>query len=471
MMRYLWLFFLHVSLLFAANDSETLKRAAELTKSGSKTEVFRAYNDYKNIYLRSVMSENDDLRKKALNGIVITGKKLRIDVSKYKKELAEFEKTSKSSKSSSKKSVTKKKSAVKSETAKSGIAINKLHHLKSIGWEDGRIVAEFDAKLLKTDINYFKLIDKKKKSYRYIFDIHASMSKSEKLQHKKIKRIRLAQYRHDTLRLVIENSSALHVRFSRKENKLIINPNVGESTIKSVAKNSSSKVSPFANKVVVLDPGHGGKDAGAVGYKKYREKVVVLQISQEVAKRLRKEGVKVHMTRTSDKFLKLRTRTKFANNKKADLFVSVHANSVPKKNATKAKGIETYFLSPSRSSRATRVAAVENSKEIEDMNYFGKNNFLNFLNREKIISSNKLAIDIQRGMLGKLQQHYKGVKDNGVREGPFWVLVGAQMPAVLVEVGFISHPTEAVRMVNKSYQKRLAEGMAEGILRYFINNP
>jgi N-acetylmuramoyl-L-alanine amidase len=93
-----------------------------------------------------------------------------------------------------------------------------------------------------------------------------------------------------------------------------------------------------------------------------------------------------------------------------------------------------------------------------------------FLNNHKIVASNKLAIDLQQGVLAELRKYYKGVKDGGVREGPFWVLVGAQMPAVLIEVGFITHPIEAKRLVNKLYQKRFAKGIADGIERYFIKN-
>ncbi len=104
------------------------------------------------------------------------------------------------------------------------------------------------------------------------------------------------------------------------------------------------------------------------------------------------------------------------------------------------------------------------------MNTYGKQSFLNVLNHHKIIASNKLAIDLQRGILGTLNKSYSDVKDSGVREGPFWVLVGAQMPAVLVEVGFISNPTEAKRLVERRYQKKFALGMANGIERYFINN-
>ena len=107
---------------------------------------------------------------------------------------------------------------------------------------------------------------------------------------------------------------------------------------------------------------------------------------------------------------------------------------------------------------------------MSDMKAYEQTNFLGLLNRHKIIASNKLAIDLQGGMLSALNKSYKNVKDGGVREGPFWVLVGAQMPAVLVEVGFISNPTEAKRLVNRRYQKKLATGLADGIERYFANN-
>ena len=103
------------------------------------------------------------------------------------------------------------------------------------------------------------------------------------------------------------------------------------------------------------------------------------------------------------------------------------------------------------------------------MNFYGKESFLNTLNSHNIIAANKLAIDLQRSALLSLKKRYKYIKDAGVREGPFWVLVGAQMPAVLVEVGFITNPREARRLVNRTYQKTLAKGLANGVERYFIN--
>jgi N-acetylmuramoyl-L-alanine amidase len=116
------------------------------------------------------------------------------------------------------------------------------------------------------------------------------------------------------------------------------------------------------------------------------------------------------------------------------------------------------------------VAALENSADMSDMNMYGKDSYLNLLNHHNILASNKLAIDLQRGMLGSLNQKYKDVRDGGVREGPFWVLVGAQMPSVLVEVGFITHPKESEHLVDDEYIKNMVKGLADGVERYFANN-
>lgn len=472
MFRFCFLLFLHVSLLLASDNGEILKRADTLRKSASKTEVFRAYNDYKNVYLRSMMHSNLSERRHALEGIVISGKKLHIDITQYQRELDTLKK-------SAKKPTASPLHTKSSKSAKHSkkILLTQQNRLKNAQWNSGSIELEFDKKLSSRDVNYFKILEAKKRSFRYIFDVHAVKNSTIRLSHNALKRIRVAQYKVGTIRIVIESKTKLHLSFKMKDTKLIINPNLPQASKPQIKPTKINKTQPKNSskipkgKVVVIDPGHGGKDTGAIGYKKYREKIIVMQIANAVAKRLRANGITVYLTRHNDTFIKLRNRTHYANKKKADIFISIHANSVPKKNALKAKGIETYFLSRARTDRATRVAAVENSKEIEDMNYFGKNNLLNFMNREKIVASNKLAIDVQQGILLYLKKHYKGVKDNGVREGPFWVLVGAQMPAVLLEVGFISNPTEAQRLVNKSYQKHLADGVSEGIERYFVNNP
>jgi N-acetylmuramoyl-L-alanine amidase len=454
--------------LIAKSDAEILKRADSFMKTGSKTDQFRAYNDYKNLYLRALMNSDDDLRFDSLKGIVSSGKKLHIDVRNYEDELEELEASKKTTKNTTRKTTSSKKSKQ--------IKIQSSHKLKNISWLDSdRLVLNFDKKLRSNQINYFTLYDSKKKRYRYVFDVHASMlTKSQTLRKDGINRIKIAQYDPNTLRLVIENDSKVKINFKKEDSKLIIRMRSTSKDAKKYIPSISNK--PYTpkridrDKVIVIDPGHGGKDPGAVGYKRYREKIVVYKIGRHLKKILEKRGYKVYMTRDKDKFVKLSSRTAFANEKEADIFISIHANAVDKKYADKAKGVECYFLSPSRSKRAERVAAKENSADMSEMDRYAQQSFLKFLNHAKTIASHKLAIDLQRGMLGSLKKHYSGVKDGGVREGPFWVLVGAQMPAVLVEVGFISNPTEAKRLVNDHYRKKMAEGLADGIERYFANN-
>ncbi len=457
MFRLLILFLLFIISLHALSDTEMLKRADGFMRVGGTSNEFRAYNDYKNLYLRAIMSEDKHLKVHSLQGIVKSGRKLHIDISQYSEELSNI----------SPKSLYKVPVSITKQTKQNKIKIRSSHKLKSVIWRDSRLVLKFDKKLTSKQINYFTLYDSGAKQYRYVFDIHASMlSKSQTLRKDGIKRIKLAQYNPNTLRLVIENSQKLKVSFKKELSKLIVN-------IQITHRNIDKITTPYRvdrNKVIVIDAGHGGKDPGAIGYKRYREKVVVLQISSQLRKILKARGYKVYMSRPYDRFVKLRKRTQYANKKHADIFISIHANSVSRRNAKKACGLECYFLSPSRSDRATSVAAKENSADMSDMKAYEQTNFLGLLNRHKIIASNKLAIDLQGGMLSSLHKSYKNVKDGGVREGPFWVLVGAQMPAVLVEVGFISNPTEAKRLVNKNYQKKLAIGLADGIERYFANN-
>ena len=232
---------------------------------------------------------------------------------------------------------------------------------------------------------------------------------------------------------------------------------------------ATKKITSAKGKVVVLDAGHGGDDPGAINGS-LKEKNIVLSIAQKAGKELQGRGYKVYYTRSKDKFINLRDRTKYANDKAADLFISIHANAAPSKTkAATMRGIETFFLSPARSERSKNAAALENKSDIEEMNYFSKQTFLNFLNREKIIASNKLAIDVQREVLARAKSVSSKASDGGVREAPFWVLVGALMPAVLLEVGYITHPSEGELINNSKYQDALAKGLADGIDVYFSN--
>ncbi|GHQ23105.1 N-acetylmuramoyl-L-alanine amidase [Helicobacter pylori] len=236
-------------------------------------------------------------------------------------------------------------------------------------------------------------------------------------------------------------------------------------------KNDASiKTKRKKHKKIVLDAGHGGKDCGAMSANLVCEKDIVLEVVKFLHKELKKRGYSVLLTRDKDIYIDLVARTELANKKSADLFISVHANSIHKRSTSNAHGIETYFLSTARSERARKVAEQENKDDVNLMDYFSRSLLLNSLNTQRLIISNKLAIDVQYGMLQSVRKNYPDVVDGGVREGPFWVLAGALMPSILIEIGYNSHAIESKRIQSKPYQKILAKGIADGIDSFFSKN-
>ena len=311
--------------------------------------------------------------------------------------------------------------------------------------------------------------------YRDYFDIKGTYkdAKEKKIVLGNVDKTVIYQYKKDTLRIYLQKKKNPKTIYILGKNKIVIKCLDGDTVVQTQkSKPAQENVFYPSQKVIVLDAGHGGKDPGAVNPRKVYEKNVVFNITKYVRNELVKKGFKVYLTRDKDKFIKLSKRTKFANRKNADMFISIHANAVPAKRANEAKGIETYFLSPARSDRAKRVAALENKGDMSNMGWSSKNSLLTILNQSKITASNKIAIDIQRNMLYQLRNKYgkSAIKDGGVREGPFWVLVGAQMPAVLIEVGYISHPVEGRRIATKAYQRTIAKGIVEGVESYFLKN-
>ncbi|ADD69587.1 N-acetylmuramoyl-L-alanine amidase [Denitrovibrio acetiphilus DSM 12809] len=214
-------------------------------------------------------------------------------------------------------------------------------------------------------------------------------------------------------------------------------------------------------KTIVIDPGHGGKDPGA-SYYGIKEKDVVLDVGKELYDMIKKryKDIDVYMTRNTDVFIPLEARTAFANRKKADLFISVHVNAAPNK---KARGVETYVLNVTNDKKALAVAALENQttqKSMSDLQGILKDIMLN----SKLEESLQLASFVQKAMHKNL---YKTSRyDLGVKQAPFYVLVGAKMPAVLVEAGFVSNKNEANMLKTKRYRKQIAEGVFNGISSY-----
>ncbi|WP_231227810.1 N-acetylmuramoyl-L-alanine amidase family protein [Helicobacter pylori] len=263
----------------------------------------------------------------------------------------------------------------------------------------------------------------------------------------------------------------LNERSAKKEIPKKEAENEGKNQVFIAEKNDAFiKTKRKKHKKIVLDAGHGGKDCGAMSANLVCEKDIVLEVVKFLHKELKKRGYSVLLTRDKDIYIDLVARTELANKKSADLFISVHANSIPKRSTSNAHGIETYFLSTARSERARKVAEQENKDNVNLMDYFSKSLLLNSLNTQRLIVSNKLAIDVQYGMLQSIRKNYPDVVDGGVREGPFWVLAGALMPSILIEIGYNSHAIESKRIQSKPYQKILAKGIADGIDSFFSKN-
>ncbi|MGL2892892.1 N-acetylmuramoyl-L-alanine amidase family protein [Helicobacter pylori] len=268
-----------------------------------------------------------------------------------------------------------------------------------------------------------------------------------------------------------QTHSPLNERSAKKEIPKKEAENESKNQIFIAEKNDTwIKTKRKKHKKIVLDAGHGGKDCGAMSANLVCEKDIVLEVVKFLHKELKKRGYSVLLTRDKDIYIDLVARTELANKKSADLFISVHANSIPKRSTSNAHGIETYFLSTARSERARKVAEQENKDDVNLMDYFSKSLFLNSLNTQRLIVSNKLAIDVQYGMLQSVRKNYPNVVDGGVREGPFWVLAGALMPSILIEIGYNSHAIESKRIQSKPYQKILAKGIADGIDSFFSKN-
>jgi len=433
--------------------------------SSEKEYYKNRYDTTKRLYLGAIMSNDKKKEIQYLKKLIHYANKLNIHTLKYQKELNRIDTS------------TIVKNKVETKFYFKPKKIKKKFTIKSVKQGINSITINFYENI---DKSYIDFNEEKKQKYFYdVFNIRGNFkdAKPTKLFIKGVAKIRVSQVSKNTLQISMKDKTNLKTIYIIGKKSIIIK--VLDLRIKASKKivSNSVKMLPSnmffpSTKTIVVDAGHGGKDSGAIGPRRNYEKNVVLSIAKYLKNELNKIGFKVYLTRSRDKFVKLRDRTHFANVKNADLFISIHANSVPKSKANYARGIETYFLSPARSARAKRVAALENKGDMSKMSWGSKKSLLTILNRSKITASDKLAVDIQRNMLYKLRGIYgkKTIKDGGVREAPFWVLVGAQMPAILIEVGYISNPQEGRRIRTSKFQKNIAKGIAKGVKSYFIKN-
>jgi N-acetylmuramoyl-L-alanine amidase len=213
---------------------------------------------------------------------------------------------------------------------------------------------------------------------------------------------------------------------------------------------------------IVIDPGHGGKDPGATGFG-LKEKEIVLNVAKKIRKILEeKHDYEVFLTRKGDESLSLEERTAIANTKEADLFLSIHVNAHPEESV---RGVETFYLNLATHTEAMRVAARENATSTHNMSEM-QDILAELMQNEKINESSQLAEFVQLNMVSGLKEQKYRVKDLGVKQAPFYVLIGAEMPAVLAEISFITNQDEAKLLKDEKYLQTLAEQIVAGVISY-----
>ncbi len=290
-----------------------------------------------------------------------------------------------------------------------------------------------------------------------------------------IKKVRVAQFKKDMVRVVFDLNKIknFYAFILEKPSRLVIDvyPQKGNKPIKNQKQKKKTviKGKSYEIKTVVIDPGHGGKDPGAVGPRGLREKDITLSVGKKLGKILKqKHGMKVLYTRKRDKFIPLNERTELANGNKADLFISVHVNASKQRSV---RGIETYFLNWTNENQAMKVAARENGIPLWKMKKMkgGLQMILQDLARSnKKEESMRLAHSVQSSMVNTLKKKYRKIEDLGVKYALFYVLVGAEMPSILVEISFISNREEERLLSGDRYKTRIAEAIASGIGSYIM---
>lgn len=290
-----------------------------------------------------------------------------------------------------------------------------------------------------------------------------------------VERVRAARFDPKTSRLVLDLREAGNYKVSglSDPDRIVVEvwrlkgPKPGSATPKEAAREAGETPSGavLRRPVVVLDPGHGGHDPGAVGPRGLEEKTVTLDVAKRVRRILSRKdpNLIIRLTRESDRFLSLTARTDFANAHGADLFVSIHCNAAPNASAT---GLETYYLDNTTDKAAIRLAAFENRtapKKMTDLQMILRD----LEQSAKVMESHALAQRVQRSLLDGLRGfHQPAPRDLGVKGNLFYVLMGARMPSILVEVSFITNPQEEGLLKREGYREEVAKGIAEGILGF-----
>jgi N-acetylmuramoyl-L-alanine amidase len=286
-----------------------------------------------------------------------------------------------------------------------------------------------------------------------------------------LKRVRAGQYKDNIVRVVLDIESIKSYKVFPLENpfRIVIDVTGKGSLSKRTEISNKSKAPTLTQQLglgigkIVIDPGHGGRDPGAVGPTGLKEKDVVLRIAKKLELVIKEKlGCEVVLTRRGDHFVPLEERTAIAITQKADLFISIHANASSHKSI---HGIETYSLNLSTDESAAEVAARENATttlNISDLQDVLREIMMN----SKINESSRLAVYVQESLIKGMRSKYSKVKDIGVKQAPFYVLIGADMPSILVEVSFISNNMEEKRLKKNEYIEMIASSIFTGIKGY-----
>ncbi|WP_394699896.1 N-acetylmuramoyl-L-alanine amidase [uncultured Pseudodesulfovibrio sp.] len=302
-----------------------------------------------------------------------------------------------------------------------------------------------------------------------------------------LRSIRTGQYSKDTTRVVLDFLNMQDYKIFPLQNPYRIVIDVyapdGKTPVPTVAKAEPAHKTPATSdyrppkgskkmagslleqlgltvRTIMIDAGHGGKDPGAMAHG-LREKDINLKFAKLVGGKLRDKGFNVIYTRSTDVFIPLEKRTAMANAQKADIFLSIHCNA---NRSSKVNGLETYSLNLAKTDAAVRIAARENAvdpRAISDLQFILTDLMVN----SKIKESRDLAGDVQSSTIKRVRKAYP-LNNKGTREAPFYVLMGAKMPSVLVEIGYITNSTESKRLRSDKYLDHLSDGIVEGILSY-----
>ena len=289
------------------------------------------------------------------------------------------------------------------------------------------------------------------------------------VQDARLSAIRVAQHRRGVVRVVLDlNRIQTYTVFALQAPHRIVIDLKGEPQTSLPSRRTARPQTPrldaadAARPTIVIDPGHGGKDPGAVGRHGIQEKTVVLEVAKALRQLIRQRlpRYRVMMTREDDVFVPLTERTNLANANQAAVFVSIHTNASRRRSA---RGVETWYFSfEAKSERAQRLAARENNMSSQQLSELERI-LLDLHETDRINQSALLAGATQKALVHTLSEHDRAIPDRGVDGAPFIVLLRTEMPSILVEIGFLTNQTEAARLRRQSYQQTLAEGIFQGL--------